>query len=118
MTTATIDSTSERGLRDSRGRTARGGASRTTGLGTEAAGAGGVRLSGASRSVAVGRLAGYSLKHRRTVATNAGGRVVGSQGVSDRSSGHAGRHWVRASTSVAPSPQISPAGESLPLIAS
>src|SRR5207248_7144192 len=53
-----------------------------------------------------------------TVSTNARGRVVGRQAVSDRSSGHAGRHWVSASTTVTPRPQISPAGDSLPFFAS
>src|SRR3984885_16290618 len=97
---------------------ARSAASRTTGRGIEITDAAGTGLIWALSSVIVGRLAGLRLKHRCTMSTNAGGRVAGKEAVSDRSSGHAGGHCVRASTMVMPSPQISPAAEYPPLFAS
>jgi len=67
----------------------------------------------ASRPATVGREGGLRLRQRRIMSTNFEGSVSGRETLSD-SSGQAGRLCVRASTTVMPSPQTSPAGETVP----
>jgi len=43
-----------------------------------------------SSSPALGRLAGFRLRHRRTVSTNNGGMLAVNDTVSERASGHEG----------------------------
>jgi len=94
------------------------GASRTTEGATETADACCAALIWASSSLMVGRPAGLRLKHRRTMSAYVGGRVAGKETASDAWSGHAGGIWVSASTMTLPRPQISPAAELLPSLAS
>src|SRR5882672_7316571 len=89
--------TNERCLGDFCGGVAGSGALRATGPGRDASGSGtgaaaacGDGLIWATRSATVGRLAGLRFKHRRTMPTNVGGRVVGNEAAADLLSGHAG----------------------------
>ena len=93
-------------------------ASRTIEGTTETAAACCAALIWASSSLMVGRPAGLRLKHRRTMSAYVGGRVAGRETASDAWSGHAGGIWVSASTMTLPRPQISPAAELLPSLAS
>src|SRR5882762_4101521 len=80
--------------------------------------ASGACLNCATSSAIAGRRPGSRLKHRCTVSTNSGARFAGRETLSERSRDHAGGVCVRASTSVMPSPQMSPAVDILPLLAS
>ena len=107
-----------RAVGDCRAAGAWAGASRTTEGATETADACCAALIWASSSLMVGRPAGLRLKHRRTMSAYVGGRVAGKETASDAWSGHAGGIWVSASTMTLPRPQISPAAELLPSLAS
>src|SRR5258708_19090656 len=89
-----------------------------TGGAADAGGAGGACLNCAPSSAIAGRRPGSRLKHRSTVSTNSGARFAGRETLSERSRDHAGGVCVRASTSVMPSPHMSPAVDILPLFAS
>src|ERR1700722_350055 len=78
--------------------------------------AGVARLNSAASSVHVGRCAGSRLKHRPSASANSGGRFAGRATASERSRDQAGAVWVRASTRVMPSPQMSPAVDILPFL--
>src|SRR5258708_11379150 len=80
--------------------------------------AGGDGLNCATSSAIAGRRPGSRFKHRCTVSTNSAARLAGRETLSERSRDHAGGVCVRASTSVMPSPHMSPAVDILPLFAS
>src|ERR1700722_10622214 len=73
-------------------------------------------LNSAASSAHVGRCAGSRLKHRRSSLAYSGGRSAGRATASERSRDQAGGVWLRASTRVMPSPQISPAVPILPCL--